>query len=251
MNNAISKLKKAKYISLLALMLLIFSYAAQFRYYINANIYAAFNLGNLGPIGQKLNVSILVAVFCALGWAIGLLTAFLTRKKDINAVTLYWLAGMFAIVALFFTPYNLQLLMPDTILQNIAMIACIAHIVFIFADMWIFAWAFCQGCKDLYSQGKNEAFVLIPSAAVAAMILSYFASAYMWSFSICVSVYGTVLTAINVLHAAFDKNDNCNMEITSTDNIKILTLTGAVTLILMTVIAGAYFITENNIAISY
>lgn len=238
-----------------ALMLMIFSYAAQFRYYINSDIYSAFNLGNLGEFGQKLNVSLLVAVFCTLGWTAGLITAFLFRKKNVNTVLLYLFSGLFAITALLFTPYNLQLLMPDTILQNIAMILCIAHIVFIFADMWLFSFTFCSGCKDLYLKSENEAFVIVPTIAVIAVILSYFANAYMWSFSICIAIYSTTLVVINLLHSVFSfESGKKSIEYpmpTKYDLIKLLMLTGCVTLLLVTLITGAHFITENNIAINY
>lgn len=255
MNNVMKKIKSAKHISFFVLILLAFTYVAEFRYYINENIYSAFDLGNLGEIGKKLSVSVLVAVFCVLGWALGMLTGFLTRKKNIRVTTLYWLSGMFAIVALFFTPYNLQLLMSDTILQNIAMIACIAHIVFILVDMWIFAWALCVGSKNIYLQSSREAFIIIPSVGIIAMVLSYLTSAFTWSFSISTSIYAVILTLINIVDSFFDKDETCllcqDAEKTKTDCIKSWSINGILTLIFLVVLIGTYFITENNIVISY
>lgn len=250
MKKTIDMFKKGKYISLLTVLCLAFSFAANFRYYINESVYAAFNLGNLGAFGQKLQVSVLVAVFAALGWAAGLLTAFLTRKKRADAVTLYWISGMFAIVALFFTPYNLQLLMPSTIMQNIAMIACIAHIVFILIDMWMFSCAFCVGSADAYGQSAKSGIVTICVAAVIATVLAYVSVASKWSFVVQTAVYGSILTALNVLHAAFPEKEN----VTSAETVCVRSgvKTGAfaaATLLFAAVLIGAYFITEKFIAI--
>lgn len=252
MSTIVKKCKEVKYLSLFLLTCMAFTFAAEFRYYVNQNIYAAFNLGNLGAFGANLSVSVLIAVFAALGWAAGIFTAWLTRKKQIGAVTLYWLSGMFAIVALFFTPYNLQLLMPSTIMQNIAMIACIAHIVFILVDMWLFAWAICVGSQALCLQGQKG--LIIQSAiAVVATILAYLAVSLSWSFSICVAVYGGMLIVINILHAAFPEPDSvcCDDAEAVVPNDKVLWIARAVvTGLMLAVLIGAYYITESHIAIA-
>lgn len=250
MNRILENVRRGQYVSLFAVLSLTFYYAADFRYYVNRSVYSAFDLGNLGAFGQKLRVSVLIAVFAALGWAIGVLTAFLTRKKRINSVTLYWLAGLFAIVALLFTPYNLQLLMPSEIMQNIAMISCIAHIVFVFADMWIFAWTFCVGVIRACAQSGRYYAALISSIAVVAAVLAYLSIALGWSFVALTSVYGCVLAALNILHAAFPERttQDENAKTSVCPRVTAVTVL-SVSLLFAAVLIGACFITENLIAI--
>lgn len=249
MKRYLENLRRGKYFSLLALLCLAFVYASSFRFYVNESVYAAFDLGNLGEFGKKLDVSVLIAVLAALGWAGGLLTAYLTRKKRVGAVTLYWLAGMFAIVALFFTPYNLQLLMPSTVMQNIAMILCIAHILFVFVDMWLFAWAFFAGSKDVCGQCGRYGAIVVTAFAVVAAVLAYLSITFKWSFVVQSAVYGCTLTAVNVLHAAFPESDDGVSAPESRDVRISAAMTAVVTVVFAAVLAGAYFITENLIAI--
>lgn len=256
MSKLINKMRYGKYLSFLVLVCMTFTFASEFRYYINQSIYAAFNLGNLGPFGAKLDVSVLVAVFASVGWAAGVLTAFLTEKKRIRTVTLYWLSGLFAVVALFFTPYNLQLLMPSTIMQNIAMIACIAHIVFILADTWLFSWAICAGVKDICAGGGKSGTAFIAVATLIATVLSYLSIIYQWSFVVATAVYGGVLTAVNVLHAAFPEKDcdidesDCGETLKAASGIEVWSARGAVTVLYAVVLIGAHFITQPYIAIA-
>lgn len=250
MKEVFDKIKRGKYISFVLVICIAFTYAAEFRYYIYENVYSAFNLGNLGEFGTKLSVSVLTAVFAALGWVAGLLTAFLTDKKKINVVTLYWLSGIFAIVALFFTPYNLQLLMPSTIMQNVAMIACIAHLVFMVADIWLFSWAICSGGNDVARQVKFKGTAFAVSAAATALVLAILSVRYKWSFVWIIAVYGCILTVLNVLHAAFpDKDETAESLETEVSFTEKITLRAAVTAMFAAVLIGAYFITEAHIAI--
>lgn len=254
MKTLLNDLKKAKYISLLILVCMTFTFAADFRYYINQSVYAAFNLGNLGAFGTKLYVSVLVAVFAAIGWGAGMLTAFLTRKKKVNAVTLYWLSGMFAVVMLFFTPYNLQLLMSATIMQNIVMIDCIAHIVFILVDMWLFAWALCAGSRDVLMRKEKYGIAIISVVAAVATALAFASIACKWSFVIQTAVYGSILTALNVFHAAFPEREEGEeikeISCAGSSGRKELIVAAAVTILFIAVLVGAYFITEQYIAIA-
>lgn len=254
MKTLLNDLKKAKYISLMTLVCMTFTFAADFRYYINQSVYAAFNLGNLGAFGTKLYVSVLVAVFAAIGWGAGMLTAFLARKKKVNAVTLYWLSGMFAVVMLFFTPYNLQLLMSATIMQNIVMIDCIAHIVFILVDMWLFAWTLCAGSRDVLMQKEKYGIAIISVVAAVATALAFASIACKWSFVIQTAVYGSILTALNVVHAAFPEREEGEeikeISCAGSSGRKEFIVAAAVTILFIAVLVGAYFITEQYIAIA-
>lgn len=107
MTSKLDSLKNGKHISFLLLASITFTYLSSFRLYINENIYKAFDLSNIGPIGRKLNVSVIIAVVMVLGWILGTITARFTSKKIKNNTTLYWMSSLFAIVALMFTPYNL------------------------------------------------------------------------------------------------------------------------------------------------
>lgn len=218
---------------------------SDFRYYIYENIYKSFNLGNLGAIGAELNVSVLVAVLAAAGWVAGMLTAVFTRNKAVSGTLPYWLAGMFAVVALLFTPYNLQLLMPTQIMQNIAMIGCIAHIVFMFADMWVFAWALCRGIYSAMSSetGAQSAALAVIVAAVLALLTVIFK----WHFAICIAVYAGVLVALNTVRAVTD--GKVYNQVASCNITRFSVACAAVTLLFVAVLAASYFVTEAYIAI--
>lgn len=250
MNKTFGKLRTGKYLSFLAVLCLAFCYAANFRYYVNQSVYAAFDLRNLGEFGQKLHVSVLIAALAAIGWAAGLVTAYLSRKKKANAVTLYWLSGLFAIVALFFTPYNLQLLMPSTVMQNIATVACIAHFVFVAVDMWMFAWAFSVGYEDVCAQSGSCGEISVIITAIIAAVLAFVSMAYRWSFVLQTSVYGGALAALNVLHAAFpeSRTQKTAKDVPEDARLKALAYT-AVAVLLAAVMVCAYFVTEKEIAI--
>lgn len=83
-------------ISFILLASITFIYLSSFRLYINENIYKAFDLSNISPIGKKLNVSVIIAVVIILVWILGNITARFTSKKIKNNTTLYLLSALFA-----------------------------------------------------------------------------------------------------------------------------------------------------------
>lgn len=245
MKNIFVRLKRGGYVSYLLTALTAFLYAAQFRYYINSDIYKAFDLGNLGAFGADLSVSVLVAVLAAVGWAGGAATAFFTRKKGLRSGTAYWIAGMFALVALLFTPYNLQLLMPTTNQQNISMICCIANIVFMLVDMWVFSFALLRGGARLAESEGLAGAVYACCAAAVATAPAFAAVAAEWPFAVCVGIYAALLTVLSTVKLFFPEEE-CACDVAGG---RTYAVSGIVTALFVAVLAGAYFITEAHIAL--
>ena len=231
MKNIFVRLKRGGYVSYLLTALTAFLYAAQFRYYINSDIYKAFDLGNLGAFGADLSVSVLVAVLAAVGWAGGAATAFFTRKKGLRSGTAYWIAGMFALVALLFTPYDLQLLMPTTNQQII--------------DMWAFSFALLRGGARLAESEGFAGAVYACCAAAVATALAFAAVAAEWPFAVCVGIYAALLTVLSAVKLFFPEEE-CACDVAGG---RTYAVSGIVTALFGAVLAGAYFITEAHIAL--
>lgn len=194
---------KGKYGSFLATSLLLFAYLMDARYYLYENIYKAFQLGNLGPVGARLQVSILMPVLMALGVLTGWLLSFLFRKKTSGRtlIVLYTLCALFAIVFLFFTPYHLQLLMPSQIMQNLAMINCIAVMVFAAVDAALFSWAVFSHLTVMKKQGGRLGGIVLLVCAVLAFGAGSLLMEARGSFPIYVGLYAGILIIINSLHS--------------------------------------------------
>ena len=181
----------------------------------------------------------------AVGWAGGAATAFFTRKKGLRSGTAYWIAGMFALVALLFTPYNLQLLMPTTNQQNISMICCIANIVFMLFDMWAFSFALLRGGARLAESEGLAGAVYACCAAAVATAPAFAAVAAKWPFAVCVGIYAALLTVLSAVKLFFPEEE-CSCDVAGG---RAYAVSGIVTALFVAVLAGAYFITEAHIAL--
>lgn len=198
-------LRNKKYMSFALTAILLFAYAVCMRFYINQNIYKAFNLGNLGEIGQKLFVSTIMAVVSAIGFGLGFLLSFLTKKKASAQRTniLYSLSSVFTVIMLLFTPYNIQLLMPDQILQNIAMINCIALIFFSFVDICLLSWTLnsqiCLWSKNLVADVFSKSDISVCSCiAVLSLALAVIVLALKGSVETLFAVIASLLLILNI-----------------------------------------------------
>lgn len=247
--NIYKTIKDGKYISLVSALLLFTTFLTGLRFYINQNIYKAFNLGNLGAFGTKLELSEIVPVFMGVGFLLGVGLYYLTRKhiKPRTSVTLYSVSGLFAIIILLIQPYNLQLMLSGVNQQNLVMINCIAIIVFGAIETTLLSWAFNVHIFS-FSQGIKRADIIYMVCAVAfAIVIALISVAYAFSFAICVAVYASVLLGVNILHSfVVDKETMTNQ---ATQSIFTWIQVGTCALVVVLLICG-YFIVEPMIAIA-
>lgn len=214
MKNAWNKLKQGKYLSLFMASLLLFTYLAGARYYLYENIYKAFNLGNLGAFGAKLHVSVLLPVLMTAGVLLGALFAFLTRKK-VNmktSVTLYTWSALFVIAFCFFTPYHLQLLLPAQILQNLAMINCIAVMVFSAVAVALLSWSVFTHLNVLGISCGSTCGVTAVVCVLLGFLVAVTAVCFQASFRGCVMLYTGILFLVNILCTLFDMKSDLSGE---------------------------------------
>lgn len=246
--NIYKTIKDGKYISLVSALLLFTTFLTGLRYYINQNIYKAFNLGNLGAFGAKLEVSVIVLIFMGVGYLLGVGLYYLTRKhiKPRTCVTLYSVSGLFAIIILLIQPYNLQLMMSGVNQQNLVMINCIAIIVFGAIETTLLSWALNVHIFS-FSQGIKRVDIIYLVCAVAfAIVIALISVAFEFSFAICVAVYASVLLGVNILHSfVVDKEIMTNQ---ATQSIFTWIQVGMCALVVVLLLCG-YFIVEPMIAI--
>lgn len=243
-------LQKGKYISLFAAIAMLFTYLADIRYYLNDNIYKGMNLGNLGGLGGEINLSILFTVIGALGYLMGVLLVLVTRKrlKGRASINLFAVAGLMAIIFLLFTPYNLQLLMPTQNMQNIAMINCIAVMVFSFADIAVLSMAINSHLAQIIDTEVIIGRGIVVGITVLSIILALLTTGLRWSFAICVAVYASVLLFVNIIHSIFYKDSEGGTACMTINKAKgiVISIESVVVLVLL---VGGYFIVEPLIAI--
>lgn len=245
----LNRIKSTKYISILSAMLILFTYIANLRYYISSNIFRAFNLGNLGAFGTKLTISLICVVFMSLAYVLGVLLAYFTRKKTSNnkIAALYFLSGLMALGLLIFTPYNLQLLMPSQNLQNIAMINVIAVMVFALADVLVFSWGLNLHIAKIASESGVVDIVHVGVAAVVATIFAVLTLTLSWSFTICITVYSSILMAVNILHAFVANKDDKIKRLELNKKSYIIVIVAA--LLALVLLLVGYFVAEAKIAL--
>lgn len=248
--NTLNKIKTRKYISIFSAILLFTTFITGLRYYINQNIFKSFNLGNLGAFGTKLEVSVIVLVFMGLGYLLGFGLYILTRKrtKQRTLITLYSALSLFAIIILLVQPYNLQLMLPGVNQQNIAMINCIAIIVFGGIEILLLTWALNLHIFSLFQNITHVDLIYIACSVVVATLISLLCVAYGVSFAICAAVYTSILLCVNIIHSfTVDKETVTPIQCKITNSMWIAHACLAVLAIVL--MLSGYFIVEPLIAI--
>lgn len=236
------EMKNQKPISFLLTGLLLFTFLAGVRLYLFENIYKAYNLGNLGGVGAKLNVSVIVAGFLAISVIIGLVLSLLTKNKlrENSSATFCFISGLATIVFLFFTPYNLQLVLPTQIMQNLAMINCIAVMVFSLVVSSIFVYTIVIQIIQLCQSNKKSFLVLLGVSVFACLVISMLTVSLNWSFSILANFYAWCLLIISLADILWSKS---NQSITVVYNSKAkITLTGFVVVSFFIIAIGCYIV---------
>lgn len=247
--NISNRIKTGKYISILSALLLFMTFLTGVRYYINQNIFKSFNLGNLGAFGTKLEVSVIVLIFMGLGCILGFGLYYLTRKRinQRTCVTLYSVSGLFAIIILLIQPYNLQLMLPAVNQQNIAMINCIAIIVFGAVETLLLSWALNVHIARLSQNFTRIDLVYFVCVVVIATLTALLCVGYGISFAICVAVYASVLLGVNILHSFVVDKDAIKQECKINNNTWIAH--GCLYVVAVVLLLCGYFIVEPMIAI--
>lgn len=248
--NTLNKIKTQKYISIFSAILLFTTFITGLRYYINQNIFKSFNLGNLGAFGTKLEVSVIVLVFMGLGYLLGFGLYILTHKrtKQRTLIILYSALSLFAIIILLVQPYNLQLMLPGVNQQNIAMINCIAIIVFGGIEILLLTWALNLHIFCLFQNITHVDLIYIACSVVVATLISLLCVGYGVSFAICVAVYTSMLLGVNIIHSfTVDKETITPIQCKITNSMWIAHACLAVLAIVL--MLSGYFIVEPMIAI--
>lgn len=248
--NTLNKIKTGKYISIISAILLFTTFITGLRYYINQNIFKSFNLGNLGAFGTKLEVSVIVLVFMGLGYLLGFGLYIITRKrtKQRTLITLYSASSLFAIIILLVQPYNLQLMLPAVNQQNIAMINCIAIIVFSGIEILLLSWALNLHIFSLLQNITRVDLIYIVCSVVVATLISLLCVAYGVSLAICAAVYTSILLSVNIIHSfTVDKETITPIQCKITNSMWIAHACLAILAIVL--MLSGYFIVEPMIAI--
>lgn len=247
--NISNRIKTGKYISILSALLLFMTFLTGLRYYINQNIFKSFNLGNLGTFGTKLEVSVIVLIFMGLGCILGFGLYYLTRKriKQRTCVTLYSVSGLFAIIILLIQPYNLQLMLPGVNQQNIAMINCIAIIVFGAVETLLLSWSLNVHILRLSQNITSIDLIYLVCIVVIATLTALLCVGYGISFAICVAVYASVLLGVNILHS-FVVDKDAIKQACKINNITWI-VHGCLYALVAVLLLCSYFIVEPMIAI--
>lgn len=243
MKNMLKALKKNRYISLFLIFMILFTYLSGLRLYIYENINKSFTLIRLGA--EWIDISALASILLALGVVVGAVIALFIRKKiSMNLTTmLYALSGLFAIVLLFFTPYNLQLLMPATNLQNITSINLIAVLFFSTIDVALFTLVL--GTHILFNIWDITGTIVLAMSIIISVIISMLATVFVWSFIVCIGVYASILLLINTVNSVCSVQDVS--QCCESKQKHIIIIGGMFAIAVLTVLISAYFIVNNAI----
>lgn len=247
--NISNRIKTGKYISILSALLLLMTFLTGLRYYINQNIFKSFNLGNLGAFGTKLEVSVIVVIFMGLGCILGFGLYYLNRKriKQRTCVTLYSAAGLFAILILLIQPYNLQLMFTGVNQQNIAMINCIAIIVFGAVETLLLSWALNVHLVRMSQEYTHTDLIYLVCAVVVAVVTALLCVGYGISFAICTAVYASILLGVNIIHSFVVDKEAIKQECMTSKITWIIQ--GSLYVLVIILLLCSYFIVEPMIAI--
>lgn len=210
MKRFILRLRSEKVLSLTAALLTTFTFLTAFRYYVNENVYKAFTLGNLGQFGNGLFVSVIVPVLLAVGFLVGFLSWFFTKKKlkPRASVTIYAISGLFAIVILLIQPYNLQLLLPAVNQQTVVMVNFIAIAVFGAVELALLTWGILFHLAELRKLMNARILVSIVCICAFAVVISLLTAALKWPFAVCLAIYASVLCGVNIVHSLFYEKES-------------------------------------------
>lgn len=233
-----------KYLSMFLTCSIFFTFLTDTRNYIFQNIYKAYNLGNLGAFGAKLDVAMITVLLLAIGVVVGALLSKLIIKKPDKKITpfLFAMSGLFALAFLFFTPYNLQLAFPNQVLQNLVMIDCIALMVFSALNI-AFLTLTINTTAHIIDFGTGESIVIMSAAFVLGMITNIFNL----SFPIVVGTQAVALSVINVIHCfTYQYNGKTSQ---SRKGLKVVGL--IMLLLIIAALLSGYFITKSCIAIDW
>lgn len=195
MKKVLDNLSKNKYISLFMATLLAFAYMGGARKYIYDNCSKILDFARMGT--PWFNLSSGMAVLMVIAVCVGVAVTFLLRKK----ITMDWIfvgyivAGIFSILTLIITPYNLQLLSPSTHMDAFATLTLIVALVFSLVVVALLSASISAHIVIVLSQDNIIATIVSSSVIVISSIFASLSVAYAWSLQI----YFIVLTALLIV----------------------------------------------------
>lgn len=239
-------LKNRRYISLLSAFLLLFTYLAATRSYIYENINKSLYFIQTGSPNVSVGATVTGTLVAAA--VLGVILCWLLRDKftERSTIVLYLISAFFAIVLLFFTPYNLSLSSPETNGQNIATICMILVIFLSCVGVILFTMAIGSHFAEYFKDGSFAPQIAAFICAAIAVVLSLLAAEFTWSFTICTAVYAGVLFAVNIVNCFIQKKGDEYTDAPVRD-YKIYIVCGVIILLALGVAIGGHFFSDPAI----
>ena len=243
MKKVFQVLKNRRYISLLSEFLLLFTYLAATRSYIYENINKSLVFGQTGTPDISVGATVTGTLVAAA--VLGVIICWFARDKftERTTINLYIIAAFWAIVLLFFTPYNLSLLSPSTNGQNISTINLIVVIFLAAVGVILFTVAIGSHFAEYFRDGSFAPLVAAFICASVAVVLSLLAAEFTWSFTICTAVYAAVLLAVNMVNSFIQKKGDEYTDAPVRD-YKIYIVCAIIILLALGVAVGGHFLSE-------
>lgn len=248
MKKVLENLRKNKYFTLFFAIMLMFAYMGGARKYIYDNCTKIFDLSRMGS--PWFNLSAGFAVLMAIAVCVGVLLAFLLRKKiSIDWVIAgYGLGGVVSVLTLLFTPYNLQILSPSTQLDAFATVTFIA--VFVFSLVTVVLLSAAISSHILIATHQTGMIAIIVSCAEIAIATLFICLSVAFNWSL--QIYLIVLTALLLVFYTVNVFDKSGEEKLRLADIKInWLLVGIVIAVvvaaIISVLASSAVLVENAI----
>ena len=213
MNKLLVSLKNNKYISLFFAFMLSFAYMSGTRKYIYDNCTKIISFERMGA--GWFNLSIGITVLMAVAACIGVAIMFLFRKKiNMNHVIFgYGLASIISILALIFTPYNLQLLSPNTHSDAFATITLYAAMVFGLITTVILSISISSHVLLAIKEEKIIATIIVGISIAFSTLFAILTIVFNWSLQIYLGVLTLLLIIFNVINAVTKSERENNISV--------------------------------------
>lgn len=243
MKKVFQVLKNRRYISLLSAFLLLFTYLAATRSYIYENINKSLVFGQTGTPDISVGATVTGTLVAAA--VLGVIICWFARDKftERTTINLYIIAAFWAIVLLFFTPYNLSLLSPTTNGQNIATINLIVVVFLGAAEVCLLTVSIGSHFAEYFKDGSLAPLVAAFICAAISVVLSLLAAEFTWNFVVCTAVYAGVLLTVNIVNGFIQKSGD---EFTDAPvhDYKIYIVCAVIILLALGVAVGGHFLCE-------
>lgn len=201
MKKILVSLKNNKYISLFFAFMLTFAYMGGTRKYIYDNCSKIFSFERMGSAWFNLSAGIAVLMAVAVGLGVALMYLFRKKIRMNHVIFGYGLAGVISILALIFTPYNLQLLSPTTHMDAFATVSLFAVMFFGLLITVILGASISAHVLLAIKEEKLVALIVVGVSVVFATIFALLTVVLDWSLQIYLGTLTLLLIIFNIVNA--------------------------------------------------